>query len=82
MPPARRNDTGGASGLAYIGMAVTQFVAPILIGVWLDRKYDWTPWGLIVGGTFGAIGGIVVLMAMNRKLNRELREGGKPPARD
>ena len=65
--------------MAYIGMAVTQFVVPILVGVWLDGKYDWSPWGLIVGGTLGAVGGIAVLVAMNRKVNRELRDGGRPP---
>ena len=51
MAKTNRDDAGGASGLVYIGMAVTQFVVPILIGVWLDKKYGWSPWGLIAGGT-------------------------------
>ena len=74
------DNSGAARGLIYITSAVAQFVAPLLIGIWLDGKYGWSPWGLIAGGTIGAVGGIAVLVAMNRKLNRELRDGGRPPA--
>lgn len=73
----RPGDSGGdARGLALISTAVGQMVVPILLGVWLDNRNGWGPWGLIVGSIVGVGGMFVTLMLIARKQNRS---GGRPP---
>ena len=74
-PPA---DTGGdARSLALISTAVAQMVVPILVGVWLDDRYGWSPWGMAAGAVVGVGGGFFLLVRMSRKL---YRTGGEPPS--
>ncbi len=64
-------DSGGdARGLVLVSSTVAQFVVPILIGVWLDARNDWSPWGLVVGTLVGVIGGAVGLALLYRKAGR------------
>ena len=35
-----------------IQIAATMLV-PVLIGIYLDRTYDWTPWGVLIGMVVG-----------------------------
>lgn len=76
--PDRPADSGGgdARGLALISTAVGQMVVPILIGVWLDNQYGWSPWGLAVGAVVGVGGTFALLTVIARKQNRS---GGRPP---
>lgn len=67
-PPT--NSGGDARGLVLVSSAVAQFVVPILIGVWLDAQYGWSPWGLAVGTVVGVIGGAVGLALLYRRANR------------
>lgn len=30
----------------------------VLLGWWLDRKFGWTPWGLIVSASIGVVMGL------------------------
>lgn len=64
---------GDARGLALASVAVAQVVIPILVGVWLDDRYAWSPWGAVVGTVLG----FVSLVVVSRKQNRS---GGKPPS--
>ena len=58
---------GDARSLALISTAVTQMVVPILIGVWLDDRNGWSPWGMAVGAVVGVGGGFFLLVRMSRK---------------
>lgn len=72
------DDTGGgAKGLAQASTAVAQMVVPILLGVWLDSRYGWSPWGLVVGTLVGVVGGFLSLVRLARKQGRS---GDRPPA--
>ena len=70
----------GASSSALMGLVV-QFVITILIclyaGMWLDRKLGTAPWLLVLGVVVGASAGFFtmyhVLMAENRKADRDKR---------
>lgn len=77
-PPA--SSGGDAKNLALISVAVAQIVLPILVGVWLDDRNGWSPWGAVVGTVFG----FASLVWTARKLNRQddTRNGGKPPPSD
>lgn len=70
-------DSGGdARGLVLISTAVAQMVVPVLIGAWLDRRYDWSPWGMLVGAAVGFGGGVTALVWKSRGPDHT---GGKPP---
>jgi F0F1-type ATP synthase assembly protein I len=74
-PPG--NSGGDAKSLALISTAVAQMVVPILVGVWLDDRYGWSPWGLVAGTVLGFGGGFASLVWVSRKQNRH---GGTPPS--
>ena len=59
--------------LAYVGM---EMVAPMVVGLILDDRLGWTPWGTVCGAVFGFVGGFVHLVAI---LNRPKNGGGSPP---
>lgn len=73
--PAGRPDAGDFRSLALISTAVTGMVAPILIGVWLDNRYGWAPWGMAAGAVVGVGGGFARLVMMSRRAN----ESDGPP---
>ena len=60
-------DGGDFRGLALIGTAVAEMVAPILFGVWLDGRNGWSPWGLVVGAVLGVGGSVAHLVMISRK---------------
>lgn len=62
-------DGGDYRALALVGTAVTEMVAPIIIGAWLDNKYGWAPYGLIVGAVLGVVGGIGHLLWVASRLS-------------
>lgn len=71
--PQDGRDASDYRGLALASTAVLELVAPILIGVWLDRKFGWEPWGLAVGAVVGFVGGIAHLVLLTKRADR-----GKP----
>lgn len=60
--------------LAYVGM---EMVAPVVVGLFLDHQFDWTPWGTVSGAVLGFLGGFVHLISI---LNRP--KGPPPQPRD
>ena len=62
---------GDYRGLALASMAIGEMVGPILLGVWLDDRYGWAPWGLVVGSVLGIVGGIGHLILTARRLSRD-----------
>jgi F0F1-type ATP synthase assembly protein I len=65
-PPEDRRELGYYFTLAQVGM---EFVAPIVLGVLLDRSvWNWGPWGLIGGAVLGFVGGLThLIMLANRQ---------------
>lgn len=60
--------------LALISIAVSEMVAPILLGIWLDSLFASGPWGLVIGSILGVVGGVAHLILLAR------REERRPPA--
>jgi len=61
--------------LAQVGM---EMVAPIVLGLWLDHKFEIGPWGVIVGAVLGLVGGLAHLVVMLRRFEAK----DSPPRRD
>ena len=71
--PTKKPANGGSlatAGLQF-GMAIVVFA---LLGVWLDRKFDTSPWLTIAGVVIGAGGGFY---SMYRKLYPPSKPDGK-----
>lgn len=64
--------------LAQVGV---EFVAPLVVGVLLDLKFDWQPWGTILGGLLGFVGGMyhLVTLANRPKPNDQAGPREGPP---
>jgi F0F1-type ATP synthase assembly protein I len=41
------------------------------VGAWLDRKYHWTPWGVLVGTLVGVAAGMYLLIKEAIRINRD-----------
>ncbi len=50
------------------------------VGWWLDRKYGWTPWGVLTGALLGIVGGMANFLREARALMRST-PGSKDPER-
>jgi F0F1-type ATP synthase assembly protein I len=59
--------------MAQVGI---EMVAPIGLGVALDYWLGWTPWATVAGAVFGFVGGLVHLVSM---MNKENRNGPTKP---
>ncbi|MCH9650710.1 MAG: AtpZ/AtpI family protein [Deltaproteobacteria bacterium] len=51
-------------------------VALTLLGYWLDRRYGWQPWGVLVGALLGLVGGMYNLI--RDALEAVRSDNGKP----
>ncbi|GIW83065.1 MAG: hypothetical protein KatS3mg105_4872 [Gemmatales bacterium] len=61
-------EVGFYFSLAQIGM---EMVAPVVVGVLLDRQFDWTPWGAIAGAVLGFVSAFVHLLALLRQREKD-----------
>jgi F0F1-type ATP synthase assembly protein I len=42
-----------------------------LVGSWLDGKYGWGPWGVIIGSMLGLAGGMYLLIKDAIRINKD-----------
>jgi ATP synthase protein I len=76
-PPTPDRDQGFYYALAQTGL---EMVAPIAVGVVLDSKFGWSPWGASIGAVLGLAGGLTHMVLM---LNRQEKDRRPPePPRD
>ncbi len=52
----------------------------VLVGYWIDRRYDSAPKGVLIGAALGIIGGgynmLRTALKVSRQVNREEKEDG------
>jgi len=80
-----RSETSRLFAMGQVGL---EMVAPIGLGLYLDNRYGWTPWGVSVGTVIGLVGGIGHLVLMARQMDQPPAgrtprpTGGDSPPRD
>lgn len=63
---------GPRVGLAGIGLELAAAVAGgALLGLWIDRHYGSAPWGAVIGGLVGIVGGLYNFVRQARKAVEE-----------
>ena len=71
----RRSNTGGAeqhANLAMVGLQVAIGVGVgYAVGWWLDRKFGWSPKGVITGSMIGLAGGLYLLIKDAIRINKD-----------
>jgi F0F1-type ATP synthase assembly protein I len=50
--------------LAQVGV---EFAGPLVVGVLLDLYLGWSPWGVVIGGLLGFVGGMYHLVSLAGK---------------
>ena len=75
--PKRSGNMRMASSGFDLAIVVGGFTA---IGWWLDRKYGWAPWGVLVGAILGIVGGLTNFLREARGLMRSTLPRGARPA--
>lgn len=58
-----------------LGQAGLEMVAPLGLGLFLDRILGWTPWLTIVGTVAGFIGGLAHMVILAQRLNDNDKPG-------
>lgn len=67
----------------YLGLGIqiaASMVMPLLLGVWLDRKFNLSPWLTIVGAGFGIVSIFAIIFKiayMSNENSKREREGRK-----
>jgi F0F1-type ATP synthase assembly protein I len=57
---------------AAVGLQMAVGVAlGVIVGNWLDKKYGWEPWGLLVGTMLGLAGGMYLLIKDAMRMNKD-----------
>ena len=64
----------GSQVLAGVGLG-------LVVGMWLDKKYGWTPWGVLVCTLVGLAAGMYSMIREGIRINRD-PPGPKRPGSD
>jgi F0F1-type ATP synthase assembly protein I len=66
-----------------MGQVGLEMVAPIVVGLLLDRYLGWTPWGVVAGAVLGLVGGLAHLIHLSNQEDKlASRKGGGPQGTD
>lgn len=67
-------DRGRPTWLRFSGIGV-EFAGVVigftLIGLWIDRHYDKSPWGVVIGASLGLVGGMYNLIRESLKASKD-----------
>jgi F0F1-type ATP synthase assembly protein I len=66
-----------------MGQVGLEMVVPIGIGIFLDSRMNWSPWGVTIGAVLGLVGGVAHLIHLAGKAEppeeKGTRESGSEP---
>jgi F0F1-type ATP synthase assembly protein I len=46
-------------------------VLGLVVGSWLDKRFGWTPWGVLVGTMLGMASGMYLLIRDGLRVNKD-----------
>ena len=79
--PQEERERRGLVRLAGLGLELAGAVAGFtLIGWWVDRRFETSPWGVIIGVVLGLVGGMYNLIRSSLAASREVAEREHPSA--
>ena len=58
----------------YLGLGMEMAIGVALgyvAGWWLDERYGWAPWGVMVGSLLGVAGGLYLLIKEALRINKD-----------
>ena len=58
----------------YVGYGLQMAVGVglgVVVGNWLDKRYHWAPWGLLVGSGLGLASGMYMLIRDGMRINKD-----------
>jgi F0F1-type ATP synthase assembly protein I len=57
--------------VASLGLEVAAGVGlGLLVGNWMDRRWHWNSWGILVGGMVGLAAGMYLLIRETMRINK------------
>ena len=59
-------ELGRYFALAQVGL---EMVVPIVVGLWLDSAFGWSPWGVSVGAVLGLVGGLAHIVHLLKRFD-------------
>lgn len=66
------NEESSAGRFVGIGLQIAVGVGlGFLVGRWLDNRYGWSPWGLLVGVMLGLAAGMYLLIKDAIRINKD-----------
>jgi F0F1-type ATP synthase assembly protein I len=72
-PPDPDRDSESDWG-KHLGVGLQMLVGVglgLAVGTWLDKKYGWSPWGVLVGSMLGLAGGMYLLIKDAIRMNKD-----------
>jgi F0F1-type ATP synthase assembly protein I len=74
----------GRYWLRYAGLGVEFFaslLACVLIGMWVDHHFGWSPWGVLIGAGVGLTGSMYNLIRRGLAMQRDVASQRDRPQR-
>ena len=69
--PEPEPDSRETGMLFALGQTGLEMAAPIGIGAWLDYRFGWAPWAVLIGAVIGVVGGTIHLILLSQQIERE-----------
>jgi F0F1-type ATP synthase assembly protein I len=69
--PEERQETARHQGKAYQGAFEAVFAILIMagLGLWIDSRFETTPWGLVIGTAIGFASFVLRLLRLGKQLH-------------
>ncbi|MDB5173021.1 MAG: hypothetical protein JWO87_655 [Phycisphaerales bacterium] len=74
---ADKDDSNWGKHLGIGFQVLVGVLLGMVVGKWLDRRFGWAPWGMVIGMSLGLASGMYMLIREGLRANRD--EGPKRP---